>query len=159
MVRYERTTRVRAPIEEVWRFHSHIDGLEELTPGWMRLRVEGMIGPDGKPDPEVLEEGSEVTLSIRPFGIGPRQYWTSLITERERRDGTAYFRDEMVDGPLDRWVHTHAFYADGDETVVRDSVEFELPLAGLGDALEPFSRVGFEPMFRHRHRTTRRMLE
>ena len=159
MPSYERATRVRAPLEDVWQFHSHVDGLETLTPGWMRLRVEAVVGPDGEPDPPILEEGSEITLSMQPFGVGPPQRWTSLITERDQRDGAAYFRDEMVDGPFDRWVHTHGFYADGDETVLRDRVEFDLPLGGLGDALEPFSRIGFEPMFRHRHRTTRRVLE
>ena len=159
MPSYERVTRVDAPLEDVWRFHSRVEGLETLTPAWMGLRVEGVIGPDGNPEPEVLEEGAEIALSMRPFGVGPRQYWTSLIVERERRDGTAYFRDEMVEGPFDRWEHTHAFYADGSATIVRDRVEFELPLGGLGDVLEPFSRIGFEPMFRHRHRRTRRVLE
>lgn len=159
MPSYERATRVRAPLEEVWRFHSRVAGLETLTPGWMRLRVEGVVGPDGELDPAVLEEGAEITLSIRPFGVGPRQRWTSVITDRARGDGAAYFRDEMVEGPFDRWRHTHAFYADGDETVVRDRVEFELPMGALGDAVEPLSRLGFEPMFRHRHRTTRRVLE
>lgn len=159
MPTYERETRVEAPLEEVWRFHSGVSGLEAATPDWMGLRVESATGPNGEPDPDVLEPGATVTLSIRPFGIGPRQRWTSAITERERADGTAYFRDEMVDGPFERWVHTHAFYGDGDETLVRDRVEYELPFGPLGAAATPFSRVGFETMFRARHRLTRAALE
>lgn len=159
MARYEREVRVDAPLEDVWAFHSRTDGLEALTPDWMGLRVEQVIGPDGEPDPDVLAEGSELTLSMQPFGVGPRQHWTSLITGRERTAGAAVFRDEMIDGPFDRWIHTHSFYADGGSTLVRDRVEYALPMGGLGDALEPFSRVGFEPMFRHRHRTTKALLE
>ncbi len=163
MPSYERETIVRAPLADVWEFHSTTDGLEALTPAWMGLRVESVIGPDGERDPERLEAGSEIDLSIQPFGVGPRQHWTSVITESERTDGTAYFRDEMVHGPFDRWVHTHSFFADGDRTVLRDHVDYALPLAdrvgGLDATVAPFSQVGFEGMFRQRHRTTKQLLE
>ena len=159
MPTYERETVVRAPLDEVWEFHSTMSGLEALTPEWMGLRIERAVGPDGEPDPDVLEEGSEIAMSMRPFGIGPRRHWTSVIVERDRGDGVAYFRDEMVHGPFERWTHTHAFYADGTETVVRDRVEYDFPLGVLGDVFEPFSEVGFEPMFRTRHRLTKELLE
>ena len=165
MPTYERRTTVDAPLEEVWDFHSRVEGLESVTPDWMGLRVEAMIGPDGRPDPDVLETGTELSLSMRPLGVGPRQHWTSLITDRERRDDGAYFRDEMVYGPFERWEHTHAFSADGERTVLRDRVAYELPgsdVAGVGrlTALAgPFSTIGFEAMFRERHRLTKAHLE
>jgi ligand-binding SRPBCC domain-containing protein len=158
MAVYERRTRVAASLDDVWEFHSRTSGLEALTPAWMNLRVESVRGPEGDPDPDVLEAGSEIRLSTRPFGIGPRQRWVSVITDRERTDGSAYFRDEMADGPFARWVHTHRFFADGDETVVSDRVEYRLPGGQLGNALSPLARVGFEPMFRFRHRKTRELL-
>ncbi|MFB6130476.1 MAG: SRPBCC family protein [Salinigranum sp.] len=159
MAVYQRRTRVRAPFEEVWQFHSRAAGLEALTPAWMNLRIEAVRGPDGDPDPEVLVAGSTVRASIRPFGVGPRQRWTSYIVRREERPGAAMFRDEMRGGPFSRWVHTHRFFADGDDTLVRDRVEYELPLGGLGRCAGPLARVGFEPMFRYRHRRTRDLLE
>lgn len=165
MPTYDRQSTIDAPLEDVWQFHSRIEGLEALTPDWMGLRVESMIGPNGERDPEVLEAGTEISLSTRPFDVGPRQYWTSLITERKRDDGVAYFRDEMVRGPFDHWLHTHTFFADGEETVLRDHVEYELPCSGvpgigrLVDAVGPFSKVGFEGMFRTRHRLTKARLE
>ncbi|AXR81586.1 SRPBCC family protein [Natrarchaeobaculum sulfurireducens] len=159
MPTYERQTRVRAPFEDVWEFHSRASGLEALTADWMGLRVESVIGPDGESDPDVLEVGSELDVSIRPFDVGPRQHWTSVIVEREREDGAAVFRDEMVHGPFDRWVHTHSFFADGDETIVRDRVDYTLPFGPIGRLGTPFSGVGFEAMFRDRHRRTRTELE
>lgn len=159
MPTYERRTRIDASLDDVWDFHSQISGLETLTPSWLRLRVESVVGPGGERHPDVLEEGSEVTLSMRPFGVGPRTAWTSRIVERERGDDAAYFRDEMVDGPFDRWLHTHAFYADDGATIVRDRVEYALPGGVLGDVLGPFARIGFEPMFRQRHRATKDALE
>lgn len=159
MPTYRRTTRVPAPIGEVWAFHSTIDGLRELTPDWMHLRVGEVVGPDGTPDPDVLAEGSEIEMSLQPFGIGPRQRWTSRIVEREPDgdapiEASAHFVDTMIGGPFRKWEHTHAFYADGDETLLVDTVRYRLPLGPLGDAVGPFAKVGFEGMFRDRHKRT-----
>jgi len=156
---FERSTRVRAPLEEVWQFHSRIQGLTALTPRFMNLRVESTYGPDGDPDPDVLEAGAEVNVSVRPFGVGPRQTWTSEIVERERGDGSAMFRDEMRGGFFEEWDHTHAFFADGDETICTDRVRYRLPPGELGARVSPLARIGLEPMFAFRHRKTREILE
>jgi Uncharacterized conserved protein len=155
---YTRRTRVEAPFAAVWEFHSRIEGLEALTPGWTNLRVEAVTGPDGDPDPDVLAADSRIRLSVRPFGVGPRQRVVSLITDRESGDGSARFVDEMVEGPPVAWEHTHSFFDDGDETVVQDRVAYDLPTA-VGSALSPLGRVGLGPLFRYRHRRTRELLE
>jgi ligand-binding SRPBCC domain-containing protein len=159
MAVYQRRTRVAAPLDEVWDFHSRVSGLEALTPDWMNLRVEAVTGPDGEADPAVLETGARIDASVRPFGVGPRQRWTSVITDRQRDDGTAYFRDEMEGGPFRNWEHTHRFFADGEETVVDDRVVYALPFGPVGEVAATLARVGFEPMFRYRHRQTRALLE
>ncbi|MFB6107065.1 MAG: SRPBCC family protein [Halobacteriaceae archaeon] len=159
MPTYERSTRVRAPLDEVWSFHSTPRGLAALTPRWMHLRVEAVRGPDGRPNPDVLDARSVLELSVRPGGVGPRQRWTSRIVAREREDGAAFFRDEMVDGPFREWVHTHRFVADGDATMVHDRVVYALPFGPVGDLLGPLAVAGFEPMFRYRHRRTQALLE
>lgn len=153
MAVYERSTVVSAPLEDVWDFHSTIDGLLALTPGWMNMRVEAVRGPDGEPDPEVLEAGAEVDMALRPLGVAPRQSWTSRIVERERGEATAQFRDEMRDGPFRRWLHTHRFEAVEGGTRITDHVEYELgrPLGALSGLAWP----GFEAMFAHRHRRTK----
>jgi ligand-binding SRPBCC domain-containing protein len=156
---YQRSTRVKAPLSEVWAFHSRVDGLTALTPKFANLRVDAVRGPDGSPDPGILVEGSEIDLSARPFGVGPRQGFTSRIAKRVEGEGSAYFRDDMVDGPLPHWEHTHSFFADGDETVLRDRIEYRLPGGKLGDAVGPLAYLGFEPGFRYRHRETKRLLE
>ena len=156
---YERSVRVGAPFEAVWSFHSSESGLEALTPSWMQLRVDSVTGPDGEPDPEELDTGSTVRASIQPFGLGPRQEWVSDIVARERDEGSGYFRDVMRDGPFREWEHTHLFFADNDSTVIRDRIAYELPLGPLDRLFGPLAIVGFEPMFRYRHRRTRTLLE
>ena len=157
MAVYERRSRVDASLDDVWAFHGRVDGLLAVTPSWMNLRVEASRGPDGEPDPDVLEAGSEITLSLRPFGVGPRRRWTSRIVERVRRGDAAWFRDEMIDGPFPRWVHTHRFHAQGEGTVVTDRVEYRLPL--VPGAVSTLGWAFFEPLFAYRHRRAREILE
>lgn len=150
-------------MSEVWDFYSGVEGLELLTPLWMNLRVESVSGPDGEPDPDVLDAGSTIRASVSPFGLVPRQRWQSRITERVEEDERAYFRDVMDDGPFDYWEHTHSFFVDdeGDEraTVVLDRIEYRLPGGWLGESISPLATVGLEPMFRYRHHMTRTLLE
>lgn len=152
---YTRRTRVDAPLEDVWAFHSRIEGLTAVTPDWMGLRVEHVVGPDGEDNPPELLTGCRIRMSVRPFGIGPRQRWLARIVERTREEGRAQFVDIMEEGPFARWQHTHQFFADGGETVLVDRVEYELPVA---DVLGSLAIVGFEPMFRYRHRALKRHL-
>jgi ligand-binding SRPBCC domain-containing protein len=159
MPTYERTTRVAAPLSDVWEFHSRVEGLEALTPGFMNLRVEQTVGPDGEADPDVLESGARIDMSMRPFGVGPRQTWTSVIGARQAHDGAAYFRDTMEGGPFPTWEHTHLFYADGGTTICRDRVNYRLPGGRLGRLAEPLGDLGFGPMFAGRHRKTKQLLE
>ncbi|ERG94725.1 SRPBCC family protein [Haloquadratum walsbyi] len=159
MATYSRQIRINAPLESVWDFHSQISGLEALTPSWMNLDIESVTGPDGSANPDVLLEGSTIEMAMQPLGITPRQQWTSAITAREAGDGTAMFRDEMRGGPFSTWVHTHRFFADGMETILRDNVQYEFPGGALGNILSKFGVIGFEPMFRGRHQTTKQQLE
>lgn len=156
---YERSTHVDALLEDVWAFHSRGDGLEALTPDWLNLRIEEARGPEGRPDPEVLEEGSTIVSSVQPFGVGPRQRWTSVIVDRRESEEHALFRDEMVEGPFAFWEHTHRFSVDDGGTLIQDRVEYELGGGPVGRVVDPFAVVGFEPMFRHRHDRTSELLE
>jgi ligand-binding SRPBCC domain-containing protein len=155
MQTFERELRVDAPLEDVWAFHSTIDGLRALTPNWMNLTVEDIEYPETVRDGHVLEAGTRIDMSLRPFGVAPRQTWVSRIDERVEGDGYAYFVDVMEDGPFPEWEHTHLFYADGDETLLRDRVEYVAPAGQLGAF---GSGAVMRPMFRYRHRRTRDIL-
>ncbi|ADQ67070.1 hypothetical protein C499_04903 [Halogeometricum borinquense DSM 11551] len=159
MATYTRCTRIGAPLSTIWEFHSDESGLEALTPDWMGLDIVSVRGPDGTLDPETLDAGSKIRMSMRPFDVGPAQRWTSHIVARELDDYTAMFRDEMIGGPFKKWVHTHRFYADGEKTLMEDHVEYEFPGGGVGRAVSPLGIIGLEPMFRQRHAKTKALLE
>lgn len=154
MAQFQKTTRLSAPLDDVREFHSSIDGLVELTPGWANLRVEEVKLPAGAEGPELVE-GSEIRLSVAPVPFAPRQSVTSVISERETGESRARFVDEMHDGPMAEWRHEHVFIADGDETVLTDRITYRTSYGGLADRLfRPALAVGFA----YRHRTTRKIL-
>lgn len=153
MTRFRRETRIDAPLDEVWSFHSGIEALTAITPGWLGLRIESIDAPGGGDE---LVEGTAIDLAMRPFGIGPAVRWRARITGRHRDENEAWFRDEQVDGPFERWVHTHQFRADDGATRLIDHVEFELSRLGRASWLV---KPGLAMAFRDRHRRTRRLLE
>lgn len=155
MAVYERDLRVGVPLEDAWAFHSTIDGLRSLTPKFLNLRVEELERPGNGRDAHVLTEGTRIHASVTPVGFGPRQHWVSVIDARVERDGVRYFVDTMEDGPFREWTHTHMLYGDGEETLIRDRVEYELPGGELGTKL---GGLGLLPMFVYRHYRTRDIL-
>lgn len=156
MPTFQRTTVVDAPLDEVWAFHSTIDGLRALTPSWSGLVIESVVGPDGTRGPESLTVGTGIEMQVSPLGILPGPGFTSEITRRERDDGEAVFRDTMVGGPFETWEHTHRFLAVGERTVVEDRLEFALPSSVA--LFTPFVHVGLAGLFAYRHRRTRSLL-
>jgi ligand-binding SRPBCC domain-containing protein len=159
MTTYSRKTRIHAPFEDVWSFHATLDGLEALTPDFMNLMVRSVTGPDGDPNPEEMVAGTRIDLAIQPFGVGPRQEWTTVITDRSKGDSTGWFRDVMEGGPFPTWEHTHRFVAHGKDTIISDHVEYVLPGGTLARTVSPLGWLCFEPMFRARHRKTKELLE
>lgn len=163
MASYVRSTRVDAPLTAVWDLQSTVEGLRIVTPDVLDLTVHSVEYPDGDVDEgvddgdesAVLHPGTTLRMSIRPFGVGPRLRWTSVIVERRREEASATFRDRMVAGPFPAWEHVHRFLAEGGATRVVDRVEYQLPGGGLGRLASPFGVVGMEPVFRARHRRLR----
>ena len=152
---------VDAPVERVWSFHSTVEGLEALTPNFLRLEVLEVRGPDGDRVAESSElvEGSELSMRLAPFRAVPSLTWTSRIVERVQRPGEAYFVDEMVEGPFDHWRHRHDFTSMDDGTRVEDRLEYELPWWMLGRFGWPMFELQARLLFRHRHRELARLIE
>jgi ligand-binding SRPBCC domain-containing protein len=151
---FERRTTVGAPLDSVWEFQSHISGLTTVTPRLLGLRVRELRDPDGEPLPTdgTLAVGAEIDLAVRPGGLLPGPGWTSRIVERSHTGDRAHFVDEMVDGSVRHWRHTHRFEATDEGTRVIDEIEFD---AGL---LTPVVAAGLRVAFADRHRRTRNAL-
>jgi hypothetical protein len=139
--RLKREQRVDRPLEEVFQFFAAARNLERLTPPWLRFEVLS-------PEPIDMGRGTLIDYRLRIHGIPLR--WQSRIEEWE--PGRS-FVDRQVHGPYGLWHHRHSFEADGDSTIVRDSIDYALPLGRLGDLAHPlFVRRDLERIFDYRCR-------
>ncbi len=121
------------PREQVFAFFADPANLPPLMPGWQRARVERAkyVAPSPPAAGVAAGEGSMITISFRAIPWVPlRLEWDALITEFRWND---FFCDEQRRGPFKYFRHCHRITEERNGTVVRDAVEYELPLGLLGD--------------------------
>ncbi|MEO8189989.1 MAG: SRPBCC family protein [Acidobacteriota bacterium] len=116
----ETTTRVSAPLEQVFGFFSDPANLAQITPPWLRFRM-------ASPAPSRMEEGARIEYRIRWMVFTLR--WVTVIA---RWVPGVEFQDRQERGPYKTWIHTHRFDREGDRVLMRDRVEYELPFGVLG---------------------------
>jgi ligand-binding SRPBCC domain-containing protein len=144
MLHFLKESRIEATPQELYDWHMQPGAFDKLVPPWQDVEVIER--------PDQLEEGAVLVMKVYAAGpIGAR--W--VARHRDFVEGRQ-FVDEQVDGPFASWTHTHQFQpADGGASVLRDSIEYELPAGKLGEVLGGwFSRKMLQRMFRYRHDTT-----
>lgn len=139
---------IAAPPDRVFAFHEAPGALESLIPPWEKVRVESGGGS--------LRPGTRVVMKTYLGPIPLR--W---VAEHTRYDRPHMFADRQVSGPFAKWEHTHRFLDDGHGgTILRDEVEYEVPLGGIGRLLAGgFVRRKLQKMFVYRHQRTRELVE
>ena len=128
--------------EELWAFHSDVSALRLLTPPGDQVTI---IGED-----TAVREGALHVLRVKKKGL--TIVWKARISNVEPPHR---FVDTAEKSPFAFWRHTHEFLPHEQGSLLRDSIEYRLPLGPLGaiaDAL--FVRRDIEAMFRHRHTVT-----
>ncbi len=146
MYRLERTTRIPAPLEDVFAFFSDAGNLARITPPWLRFRLHGAA-------PERMEAGVRLEYRIRWLVF--RLRWVTRITQWTPLSG---FQDLQERGPYQTWIHTHSFSADGAGVLMTDRVDYALPLGFLGRIAHALVvRRQLEGIFEFRRRATERI--
>ncbi len=118
--RLEREQLVKRPIAEVFEFFSRARNLERITPRWLGFEVL-------TPEPVAMHRGALIDYRLRVHGVPLR--WTSRIEEWVPRRS---FVDRQLRGPYSLWHHRHTFTATGSGTLVRDTVDYAVPLGPVG---------------------------
>jgi ligand-binding SRPBCC domain-containing protein len=145
--RLERTLRVERPRDEVFAFFADAANLEAITPRFLRFRIL-------TPAPIEMRPGARIEYALSLFGLPLR--WRTHITTWEPG---VRFVDEQESGPYALWRHTHEFEPDGEATIVRDLVEYAVPLGPLGRiARVLFVERALDRIFDHRSDAIRRLL-
>ncbi len=118
---YRLTSELRLPVprDRVFAFFADAFNLQKLTPPWLHFTV--LTEP-----PIKLRTGARIDYRLRLRGLPIR--WQSEITAW---NPSYRFVDEQIRGPYRSWRHEHTFVADGDETIVRDQVDYAVPGGAL----------------------------
>jgi len=142
-----RSQTVNRSLDEVFAFFSDAANLEALTPSFLNFRILTPLPIDMRP-------GAYIDYQLSLFGIPLR--WRTLITEWEPG---VRFVDEQEKGPYALWRHTHEFEAQGASTVIRDRVDYRIPLGPLGRIAHAlFVRRTLDKVFDYRREVTARLL-
>ncbi|MFN7927715.1 MAG: SRPBCC family protein [Blastocatellia bacterium] len=144
----ERTQVIERPLAETFEFFGDAYNLEKITPPFLRFQIL-------TPAPIRMNVGTLIDYSLSLAGIPFR--WQTRIDVWEPG---VRFVDRQVRGPYARWIHTHSFQALGArQTLMRDRVEYEIPLGWLGDLAHwAFVEDTLKKIFNYRGEVTARLL-
>jgi len=145
MKMYRLTARQYLPIQpkEAWDFLSRPENLQKITPEHMGFEI--LSGTD-----EPMYEGQIIHYTVAPFP-GIRTRWVTEITHL--REGS-YFVDEQRFGPYSFWHHKHFVSEAGKGTLMRDVIDYKLPLGFLGSLAQALIvRRQLTSIFEYREKT------
>ncbi len=131
-------TLVGGEASEVFDFFSNAQNLELITPPELGFKIVS-------PLPIMMNEGTLIDYRIRLFGIPFR--WQTLISKWEPQ---RQFVDEQLKGPYAKWIHTHTFQPTEGGILMRDEVQYRLPLFPLGEIMLPVVRLQLKRIFTYR---------
>ena len=110
-------------LEKAWDFFTLPTNLDKITPKEMEFRITNN-------PPNKTYKGQIITYKI---GILPGLS-SNWITEITHLEDQKFFVDEQRFGPYAMWHHEHHFEKiSEDQVLMRDIVNFKLPLGILGD--------------------------
>jgi uncharacterized protein YbjT (DUF2867 family)/ligand-binding SRPBCC domain-containing protein len=139
---------VPRPIDEVFAFFAEPENLARLTPPGMRFEFLA--------DDRRMRTGLVLDYRIRPL-LGVPVRWQSVI---DAYDAPRSFRDVQARGPYRAWRHVHEFEPVEGGTLVRDRVDYALPLGPLGEAVHRLAiRSQLAEIFRFRARAIESIFE
>lgn len=131
---------VQAPIARVFAFFSAASNLQRITPPGMDFRMTTSA-------PIEMRRGAIFDYTVRVRGI--RLAWKSLVSEWVPG---VRFADVQLRGPYLLWRHTHEFEEVEGGVIVRDRIDYSLPLQPLSNVVLPAVRRDIETLFAFRRR-------
>jgi ligand-binding SRPBCC domain-containing protein len=144
----ERTQVIERSRSETFAFFSDAFNLERITPTFLRFHIL-------TPRPVVMQAGTILEYELSMLGV--RFHWKTLI---EKWTPELSFVDVQLTGPYSLWRHTHTFEELAeDRTLVRDHVEYRVPLSILGRVAHAiFVKYSLKKIFDYRAAATAGLL-
>ena len=139
----ERKQQLNVTLDQAWDFFSSPENLDEITPNDMGFDIISE-----RPIPKMFE-GQLIEYKVRPV-LNIPMYWKTKIVEVNNK---ASFVDEQLNGPYKLWRHKHTFEANEDGVLMRDIVDYALPMGFLGQfAHAIFVKARLNEIFDYRYK-------
>lgn len=132
---------INADLPEVWDFFSSPENLDALTPDDMGFQIITK-----RPIPK-MHEGQIIEYKVSPL-LGIPMYWKTVIKSVKYQKE---FIDVQAKGPYRLWRHTHTFSQHGERVLMKDTIEYALPMGFIGGiARELYVKNRLEDIFAYR---------
>ncbi|KMQ60757.1 SRPBCC domain-containing protein [Chryseobacterium sp. BLS98] len=143
-----REQQLNCDMATVWKFFSSANNLSEITPKDMNFIVLTTMENDE------IYEGMLIDYYISPlFGI--KMKWQ---TEIIKVDFQKSFIDFQKKGPYKLWHHHHEFIPNENGVLMKDTVDYELPMGFLGEIAHPvFVKKKLKHIFDYRYAVLKEM--
>ncbi|WP_419495030.1 SRPBCC family protein [Chryseobacterium bernardetii] len=130
-------------LKTAWKFFSSANNLSEITPKDMGFTVVTEMEDDE------IYEGMLIDYYVSPlFGI--KMKWQTEITHVDFQKS---FIDFQKKGPYKLWKHHHEFIPNDEGVLMRDTIDYELPMGFLGEiAHSLFVKKKLDYIFDYRFR-------
>ncbi len=139
---------INASPERVFAFHQLPDALWRLIPPWEKVKVVQKA--------DISRIGSRTILETRILG----PFKIRWIAEHTAYDPPRSFEDVQISGPFRAWRHRHIVKPHADGAILRDEVEYEMPIPIFGPLAAPMSaKPRIQKMFDYRHQVTKEWCE
>jgi ligand-binding SRPBCC domain-containing protein len=129
-------------LDTAWAFFSSPMNLSEITPKDMGFVVISDC------DRQEIFEGMIIDYLVSPVLRFPLK-WKTKITQVEKKIS---FTDFQLKGPYAYWNHFHEFIPNEKGVLMKDTVDYELPLGILGTIVHGiFVKTKLEQIFDYRY--------
>lgn len=135
-------------IDKAWDFFSSPKNLATITPPELDFQIINAY-PN-----EIVYEGMRIDYSVKPI-LGIPVHWQTEIGRVEKNN---FFTDIQVKGPYKVWEHTHHFSEKDGGVLMKDVINYQLPLSFLGQfAHWLFVKNKIKHIFRYRENTLNKL--
>lgn len=137
----KREQQLNCDIETAWKFFSSANNLSKITPKDMNFIVRTKMESDE------IYEGMIIDYYVSPL-LGIKMDWQTEITQVNYLRS---FTDFQNKGPYKLWNHFHEFIPNEKGVLIKDTVDYELPMGFLGEiAHNLFVKSKLENIFSYR---------
>ncbi|WP_312344279.1 SRPBCC family protein [Chryseobacterium binzhouense] len=143
-----REQQLNCTIDEAWRFFSSANNLSKITPKEMNFIVRTQLSDDN------IYKGMIIDYFVSPM-LNIKMSWQTEITEVDFQKS---FTDFQKKGPYKLWNHRHDFIENENGVLMKDTVDYELPLGFLGEIAHGiFVKKKLEHIFDYRTKVLEEM--